>query len=212
MAMVTLDPAANTARENYFLLTGLCIPRPIAWVSTVSAEGVRNLAPHSYFNIVSSDPPVVHFTSTGRKDSLTNAEATGEFVVNIVSADLVEVMNLTAADFPHDEDEFSWARLEAAPSSVVAPPRVAAARAAMECRVRQILAVGNGNMVFGDVLAFHIDASVWAGGRVDPDLLAPVARLSGNSYAGLTPSFKLPRPTWGELRAGAGAGAEGDSA
>ena len=200
MALRTFDPAAQTPQENYFLLTSLCVPRPIAWVSTVSPEGRRNLAPHSYFNIVSSNPPIVHFTSTGRKDSLTNAESTGEFVVNVVSVDLVEPMNLTAADFPHDEDEFAWAGLEAAPSTVVTPPRVARAKAAIECRVRQILPMGNGNMVFGDVVAIHVDTQVWVDGRVDPDLLAPVARLSGSSYAQLKTSFKIPRPRWEDLR------------
>jgi len=120
--------------------------------------------------------------------------------VNIVSADLAEIMNLTAADFPHDEDEFAWAGLDATPSTHVAPPRVSGARAALECRVRQVLSVGNGNMVFGDVVAIHIDESIWVDGRVDPDLLEPLGRLSGAYYAALQPSFKIPRPTWAELR------------
>ena len=200
MGWITIDPAAQTARENYFLLTSLVVPRPIAWVSTTGPNGVRNLAPHSYFNIVSNDPPIIHFTQTGRKDSLANVEATGEFVVSLVSVDLVDQMNVTAADFPPDEDEFAWAGLEAAPSTVVAPPRVAVASAAFECRVRTILEMGNGNMVFGDVVMAHVDERVWSGGRVDIPALAPLARLGGSSYGALSDIFKRPRPTWADLQ------------
>jgi flavin reductase (DIM6/NTAB) family NADH-FMN oxidoreductase RutF len=194
--MPELDPADLEPRAVYFLLTSLVVPRPIAWVSSLSAEGARNLAPHSYFNIVSSNPPVVHFTSTGVKDSLRNVRATGEFVVNVVSEELVEPMNLTATDFPPEEDEFAWARLDAAESVVVKPPRVAAAKAALECRVRDILSIGNGNMVFGDVVHVHVDDAVWADGRVDPGLLQPVGRLSGWNYAPVRDVLRIPRPSW----------------
>ena len=198
-----IDPAESTPRENYFLLTNLIIPRPIAWVSSLAADGTRNLAPHSYFNIVSSNPPIIHFTQAGRKDTLNNVEATGEFVVNLVSVDLAEQMNISSADFPSDEDEFTWAGLEAAESVTVAPPRVANAPAAFECRVRTILEMGNGNMVFGDVLLAHVDDRIWSDGRVDPEALNPLARLGGSSYAHLRPSFKLPRPTWAALQTNA---------
>ena len=200
MAFISIDPAAQSQRETYFLLTNLVVPRPIAWVSTLAADGTRNLAPHSYFNVASSNPPILHFTSTGRKDTLTNAEATGEFVVNIVSFDLVEAMNVTAADFPPDQDEFTWSGLESLPSALVAPPRVARAKAAFECRVRQVLPMGNGNMVFGDVLQVHVHDSIWSEGRVDFAALAPVGRLGGSSYAHVNDIFKLPRPTWAELQ------------
>ena len=198
--VVSIDPSQQTARETYFLLTNLVVPRPIAWVSSLGPGGVRNLAPHSYFNVVSTDPPIIHFTQTGRKDTLNNVEATGEFVVNVVSEDLAEAMNLTAADFPPGEDEFTWAGVEAIASSSVAPPRVARARAAFECRVRSILPMGNGNMVFGDVLAVHIDQDVWADGRVDVAAMAPVGRLGGSAYATVKDIFKLARPTWADLR------------
>jgi flavin reductase (DIM6/NTAB) family NADH-FMN oxidoreductase RutF len=206
MEHVQLDPAALPGRQGRFLLTALVVPRPIAWVSTLSPEGVRNLAPHSYFNIVSSEPPIVHFTSSltanGEKDSLRNARATGEFVVNLVSRDLVEQMNTTAADFPPEEDEFSWAGLDATPSVKVAPPRVAAARAALECRVHDMIVVGNGHMVFGEVVHVHVAAEVWRDGRVDPVRLAAVARLGGSAYTQVTETFSIPRPTWQELRDG----------
>jgi flavin reductase (DIM6/NTAB) family NADH-FMN oxidoreductase RutF len=200
MTHLLIDPAEHTPRENYFLLTSLVVPRPIAWVSSLGPDGVRNLAPHSYFNIASSDPPIVHFTQTGRKDTLTNVEATGEFVISLVSTELTEAMNLTAADFPPDQDEFTWAGVEAAPSLHVAPPRVAAARAAMECRVRTIIPMGNGNMVFGDVLAFHVDEAVLKDGRVDLAGLSAVGRLGGSWYAAVDDPFRLDRPSWADLR------------
>ncbi|MBA2529789.1 MAG: flavin reductase family protein [Euzebyales bacterium] len=195
-----VDPVSLPARECYYLMTSLCVPRPIAWVSSLDGDGRRNLAPHSYFNVISSAPPILHFTSSGEKDSLRNVLATGEFVVNVVSADLVEVMNLTAADFPPQEDEFDWAGLEAVASARVAPPRVARARAAMECRVRDTVTMGNGTMVFGDVVHIHVDAAVWRDGRVDPDLLEPVGRLAGSNYAVAAPVFGLRRPTWEQVR------------
>jgi flavin reductase (DIM6/NTAB) family NADH-FMN oxidoreductase RutF len=197
--MPTFDAEDLTGREPYFLLTGLVVPRPIAWVSTLAEDGTANLAPHSYFNIISSAPPIVHFTSSGEKDSLRNCRATGEFVVSVVSHDLVEPMNLTAADFPPDVSEFDWAQLETAPSTRVKPPRVARAKAALECRVVDILSKGNGNMVFGEVLRFVIDDAVWKDGRVDPELLAPVGRLAGTAYSAPGAVFKIPRPTWAEL-------------
>ena len=196
---MNIEPGDISPREMYFLLTSLVVPRPIAWVSSLGADGTRNLAPHSYFNIVSSRPPILHFTQSGRKDTLNNVEATGEFVINVVSADLVEQMNVTSADFPPDHDEFTWAGLEAAPSTQVAPPRVAAARAAFECRVRSILAMGNGNMVFGDVVAVHVDDSIWSDGRIDIAGLAPVGRLGGSAYAWVNDIFKMPRPTWADI-------------
>jgi flavin reductase (DIM6/NTAB) family NADH-FMN oxidoreductase RutF len=159
------------------------------------------VAPHSYFNVISSDPPIVHFTSTGVKDTLTNVRETGGFVVNIVNEDLVEKANLTAANFPPEEDEFDWASLEMAPSTLVKAPRVAASPAALECRVHSIVSMGNGNMVFGDVLCIHVDENVMRDGRVAPDLLKPVGRLGGAGYtAAAAGIFELHRPTWDEVK------------
>jgi flavin reductase (DIM6/NTAB) family NADH-FMN oxidoreductase RutF len=200
MTDLEIDPAELKGREGYFLLTGLVVPRPIAWVSSLAADGTRNLAPHSYFNVCSSDPPIVHFTSTGVKDTLRNVRATGEFVVNIVSMAQIEQMNLTAANFPPGEDEFAWAGLETARSAVVAPPRVAGAPAALECRVREIKAIGNGNMVFGDVVHIYVAERVWSDGRVDPAALQPVGRLAGSAYLSPGEVIKIPRPTWDDVR------------
>lgn len=177
------------------------MPRPIAWVSTLSVAGVRNIAPHSYFNAISSSPLIVHFTSTGVKDSLVNSRSTGEFVVNIVSRDLTEKMNLTAADFPPEEDEFAWADLASAPSVTVGPPRVAAAKAAFECRVIHIQELGNGSMVFGEVQLILIDPQVMRDGRVDPKLLAPIGRLGGSTYTDAAKGlFDLKRPRFDDVK------------
>ena len=197
-----LDPDDWERRQVYYLLTGLVIPRPIAWVSTVSPEGVDNIAPHSYFNLVSSDPPHVMFASTGVKDTLRNIRASGEFVVNLVTTDLVEEMNATATDLPPDIDEFDWVGLESAPSRTVGARRVARAKAHFECRVVHDLPVGNGNMVVGRVTHVHVDPSVWSEGRVAARLLDPVCRLAGTRYATLGDSFQLPRPAWADVQDG----------
>lgn len=195
-----LSPADWAARQVYFVMTGLVIPRPIAWVSTLNADGGRNLAPHSYFNVVSNDPPHVVFSSTGVKDTLRNVRASGEFVVNLVTQHVLEPMNATAADLPPGEDEFTWFGIEDAPSAVVAPPRVAAAKAHLECRLVHELPLGNGNLVVGEVVHVHVAADVWRAGRIDAELLDPVCRLAGSGYATLGEVFKLPRPTWEQVR------------
>jgi flavin reductase (DIM6/NTAB) family NADH-FMN oxidoreductase RutF len=205
---IDFDPSNFEGREGYFLLTSLVVPRPIAWVSTVSPDGARNLAPHSYFNAISSNPLVIHFTSTGEKDTLRNVKATGEFVVNIVSAPLAEVMNLTAANFPAEEDEFAWANLEDAPSKTITPPRVARAAAAFECTVNRIVSIGNGHMVFGNVTHLVVNEAVMRDGRVAPDLLDAVGRLGGSWYTrAATDLFKMKRPTYEDVKANAGEGA-----
>lgn len=192
-------------RELYLLLTALVVPRPIGWVSTVSANGVPNLAPHSFYNLVSGAPPILHFTSSpgaqGAKDSLQNVRDTGEFVLNVVSAELAEAMNATSADCPPEVDEFRLAGLEAAPSVRVRPPRVAAAKATLECRFRQELTFGEGTMVFGDVVHVHVDGSVLSNGRIDQERLRPVARLAGSQYSLIEKVFTMKRPHWDD-RAG----------
>jgi flavin reductase (DIM6/NTAB) family NADH-FMN oxidoreductase RutF len=200
VSWVGFDPLEMGGRDPYFLLTALVVPRPIAWVSTVGEDGVLNLAPHSYFNVISNAPMIVHFTSTGIKDTLRNVRSSGEFVVNIVNRELVEKANLTAADFPPTENEFEWAGLETESSLKVSPPRVAAAPAALECTVRSIVSMGNGNMVFGNVVFVHVRDEVLRDGRVDPALLDPVGRLSGSAYSATTEIFKLVRPTYEGLR------------
>jgi flavin reductase (DIM6/NTAB) family NADH-FMN oxidoreductase RutF len=195
-----LTPHTWPNQDVYHLLTGLVVPRPIAWVSTLGVDGVRNVAPHSYFALVSHDPPHVVFSATAVRDTLTNVRARGEFVINIVTVDLVEQMNLTATDFPPGEDEFRWAGLTAEPAAAVTAPRVAQAKAHLECRVVTEVAVGTAALIIGEVVHIHVDQGVWRDGRVDPALLDPVCRLAGTGYATLGEIFKLQRPRWDHVR------------
>src|SRR4051812_33403314 len=127
-ADLELGPEDWEAREFYHLMTALVIPRPIGWISTISANGVSNVAPYSYFNMMGNDPPYVAFASTGVKDSLRNLREVPQFVANIVTMHLLEKMNFTSTDFPKDESEFGWAELTAAPSAKVKPFRVKEAK------------------------------------------------------------------------------------
>jgi flavin reductase (DIM6/NTAB) family NADH-FMN oxidoreductase RutF len=188
----------------YQLLTALVIPRPVGWISTISAEGARNVAPYSYFNLMGSDPPYVAFGSSGVKDSLRNLREVPEFVANIVTMHLLERMNFTSGDFPSEEDEFDWASLTAAPSAKVRPYRVAEAKAHLECEVAQIVTDRNTNIVLGRIVHAHVDPSVWRDGRVDPRLLDPVCRLAGSGYATLGELVNVRRPEWKNIEGTAG--------
>ena len=191
-----LDPADWPRRDVYRLLTSLVVPRPIAWISTVGLDGVRNLAPHSYFMVVSADPPHVAFSSTGVKDTLTNVRDTGEFVVNLVSRPFTEAMNATAINMPADGDEFDWAQLAAADASSVHVPTVADAKAHLECRLARQVPVGDSTLVIGEVTHLRVDPDVWEDGRVSIERLDPVGRLSGSAYTSLGEVFALQRPRW----------------
>ena len=172
------------------------VPRPIGWISTISSGGARNLAPYSYFNLMGSDPPYVAFGSTGIKDSLRNLREVPEFVANIVTMHVLERMNFTSTDFPRDEDEFGWAGLRPLPAAKVRPFRVAEAKAHLECEVAQIVTDRNTNIVLGRIVHAHVDPTVWKNGRVDPQLLDPVCRLSGSGYAALGALVNVQRPQW----------------
>ena len=200
---MVIDPASLEAREVYKLLIGSVIPRPIAWVSTISAAGLPNLAPFSYFNIASSNPPMLLFCPSRRangakKDTLLNVEATQEFVIHIVDEPAVEAMNRTSADYPPGANEFEIAGLESAPSTKVRPPRVAAAPVAFECRLFQIVPLGDeqpgGEVVIGRVVLIYVRDDVRVGTYIDLTALRPVARLAGSGYARVTDTFDLHRP------------------
>ena len=181
--MPELDPADLAPRAVYLLLTSLVTPRPIAWVSTVAEDGTPNLAPHSYFNIASSAPPIVHFTSTGVKDSLRNARATGEFVVSVCTEDLIEQVNLTGTDYPSDVSEFdAVAGLTREPSRLVAPPRVAESPVALECRLLETKTFGDSTVVFGEVVWAVVSEDVLLHDRPEVTLLKPVSRLGADEW------------------------------
>ena len=191
-------------QDFYHLMTALVIPRPIGWISTVSAAGTRNLAPYSYFNLVGTDPAYVVFGSSGVKDSLANVREVPEFVANIVTMDLMEHMNFTAGDFPREEDEFGWAGLTPVPSAKVRPLRVAEAKAHLECEVAQVVSDRDTHIVLGRIVHIHVDPSVWKDGRVDPRLLDPVCRLSGSGYASLGELYNVLRPQWKDVAGSSG--------
>ena len=178
-------------------------PRPIGWISTLSADGVANLAPYSYFNAISSRPDLILFSSEGDKDSVRNARATGEFVANHVSARVAEAMNASSVPAPAGVSEFDHCNIAAAPSRLVRPPRVADAYAALECKVTEILEpVGiDGNpagvfVVIGQVVGVHIDDAVIRNGRFDVSLAQPVSRLGYLDFDGPDGLFSMVRPDW----------------
>ena len=203
------DPHVLDSAAMYKLLIGSVVPRPIAWVSSVDAAGVRNLAPFSYFMAITHEPPTIAFSAgprgaettggRGKKDTLANVEATREFVVNVVDDALAAPMNVTSGDYPPEVDEFSEARLAVAPSLKVKAPRVAAAPVSMECRVAQILPVGRlpHHLVIGEIVHVHVRDDVYdpATGRLDMHRLKPVGRLAGHLYTHVHEIFEMKRPS-----------------
>jgi flavin reductase (DIM6/NTAB) family NADH-FMN oxidoreductase RutF len=179
------DPAQMPARRFYRLLTSVVVPRPIAWVSTVSADGVDNLAPHSFYTVACVDPPVLQFTSVGRKDSLRNIEATGEFVVNLAPEPLFEQVNATGTDFPHGASEFEAVGLTSEPSTRVAPPRVADSPVALECVLLATTSFGDSVVVFGRVVHAAVRSDVLDGTHPEIERLRPLSRLGRNEWSRL---------------------------
>ncbi|MFZ2529963.1 MAG: flavin reductase family protein [Rhodococcus sp. (in: high G+C Gram-positive bacteria)] len=189
------DPAELGTGRFYRLLTATIVPRPIAWVSTVSASGVPNVAPYSFFTVASTAPPIVQFTSVGRKDSVRNIEETGEFVVNIATVPLMDQVNATSAAFAHDIDEFARVGIRAERSERVHPPRVAESPASIECTLHRVIEIGNSFVVMGDVVAITARPEILADDHA-PDFtaLAPASRL-GRTEWGLVPQVRtLDRP------------------
>ncbi|HVJ35891.1 MAG TPA: flavin reductase family protein [Terriglobia bacterium] len=179
----------------------LVVPRPIGWITSISETGVVNLAPYSFFNAVSSDPPVVMYSSDGRKDTLNNIEKTGEFVCNLATWDLRDAMNATSGRYPPDVSEPEVAGLEMVPSVLVAPPRVKASPAALECRYLQSIELTNGDgvpigntVVLGEVVQIHIADEVITDGRVDLTKIRPIARLGYMDYTVVDTIFSMKRP------------------
>jgi len=194
-----LGPDTLAPRDFYLLLTALVVPRPVGWISTISAAGVRNIAPYSYFNLMGSEPFYCAFGSTGEKDSLKNIREVPQFVANIVSMDLLEKMSFTSGEWPRDQDEFEWAGLTPVPSKTVKPFRVGEAKAHLECEVKHIYEDGRTHIVIARIMHVHVATSVWKDGRVDPKLLDPVGRLSGSLYAPLGDIFSVARPDMTQL-------------
>lgn len=198
-----IDPAALSRAEANAVLNGILVPRPIAWISSLSAAGVPNLAPFSFFNAFSFAPPTIGVGPGSRqginKDSLRNIRETGEFVVNGVSRRLAELANLCSAELDGDIDEWALTGLERAPSRRVAPPRVALSPIALECRVRQIVDLGDpqlptNSLVLATVVDIHIDDDAIQDGAPRPEVLDLVGRMGGDWWCTTRDRFLLPRP------------------
>ncbi|MGP4015041.1 flavin reductase family protein [Saccharopolyspora sp. 5N708] len=200
---MVIDPEPLDARSTYKLLIGSVVPRPIAWVSTQSADGVRNLAPISFFTVVGRKPPRVSLTMQPRsdgktlKDTFVNIRDTGQFVANMATFPQATHVHRSAIEYPSDVDEFDVLGLEAAPSEVVRPPRVREAPIALECEVFQIFSSpdGLGNIVWGNVVRFYIRDDLYLpSGRIDTAALAPIGRLAAE-YSVTDNAFVPPLPS-----------------
>ena len=200
--IVIIDPQAVPVSIAYQLLTSAVVPRPIGFISSLSPEGVANLAPFSFFNAVCGEPPMIIFSASNRdplKDTLRNVQNLREFVVNIVSEEIAEAMNLTAGDYAPDISEFDVSGLTPIPSDIVRPPRVLESPVNLECRVHDIIEVSarpmGGSIVIGEVIRFHVrDSIIDKDMFIDPDKLKPVARLGGPSYSRIRDRFDMIRP------------------
>jgi flavin reductase (DIM6/NTAB) family NADH-FMN oxidoreductase RutF len=199
-----VDPASTDYLNTYKLLIGSVVPRPIAFVSTISPEGAFNVAPFSFFTVASSHPPVLVFTVGNRatpdpcKDTLRNITTAREFVVSIVSEEFAEKMNLCSGDYSPDVDEFQVSGLTPLPSDLVKAPRVAESHVNMECRLLYTISlsalVNGGNLVLGEVIRFHIDDALVSNYRVDPDKLRAIGRMGGSGYTRTRDRFDMIRP------------------
>ncbi|MFQ3598881.1 MAG: flavin reductase family protein [Chloroherpetonaceae bacterium] len=201
-----ISPNHINSIDLYKILVSTVMPRPIAWVSTVSNNGIDNLAPFSFFTVASVKPPIMCFAPALKgvngvpteKDTLRNIRETGEFVVNIVSRNLVEKMNQTSFDYPPTESEFDAVGLTRASSSLVKPKRVAESLANYECKLVQIIDFGkdvqSGSLILGEIVMTHLDERIFKNGKIDMAELNPVGRLGGLWYSGIEDRFELKRP------------------
>ena len=199
-----LDFSQLAPRDAYQWMISTILPRPIAWVSTISADGKTNLAPFSFFQGVTANPPTLMFVPVNnrqgqKKDTVRNIEAVPEFVVNLVPHALAEQMNACSALLPYGESEFEKFGITAAKSDLVRPPRVAAAPVAYECRLRQIVNIGEGplaaHVIFGSILVAHVrDDVLGANGKPDARKLDLIGRLGGEDYTTTRDIFSIERP------------------
>ena len=198
------DPTEHPLLETHKLMIGSIVPRPIAFVSTLSKDGFENLAPFSYFNGICSNPPSIMFCPARRgydgktKDTLNNIRDTEEFAVNIVSEDFAEQMVSTSTDFEPEVNEFEVSGLTPEPCQKIAPPKVAEAKISFECKLNKIIPVGNegpggGFVVIGTIVLFHIDDDVYEDGYINLEKLRPIGRLAGNMYTRTTDKLEIIR-------------------
>ncbi|MBR9926144.1 MAG: flavin reductase family protein [Gammaproteobacteria bacterium] len=198
-----LDEQPLSAGVIYRLLSGSVCPRPIAWVSTQDKDGNTNLAPFSFFNVASVNPPILAFSplldgSGQPKDTLRNLTELAECVVHIGNETLIDALNATSASVPPEQDEFLLAGLEKAEMPGISVPRIAGAPVAFGCKLRDLIRFGDqplaGTLVLAEIVAIHIDDAIWDGRHINMDVLKPVGRLAGSDYVRISDRFAIERP------------------
>lgn len=202
--MPIIYPENQSERDNYKLLIGSIIPRPTAFITSQSKEGVLNAAPFSYFNVVTSEPPMISISIQRKKseykDTSRNIIETGEFVVHISDEDYIEAINQTAANLPPEESELELTQLTTLASEKIKVPGVAEAKIRMECVLERLIELGGTpssptcDLIIGKVVCFHIADELYESGRIDAEKLKPVSRLAGNNYSKLGEIFAIARP------------------
>ncbi|GGG03304.1 flavin reductase family protein [Paenibacillus aceti] len=202
--MPTIYPENQSERDNYKLLIGSIIPRPTAFITSQSKDGVLNAAPFSYFNVVTSEPPMISISIQRKKgeykDTSRNIIETGEFVVHISDEDYIEAINQTAANLPPEESELELTQLTTLASEKIKVPGVAEAKIRMECVLERAIELGGTpssptcDLIIGKVVCFHITDELYESGRIDAEKLKPVSRLAGNNYSKLGEIFAIARP------------------
>lgn len=202
--MISLNPADQSERDNYKLMIGSIIPRPIAFVTTLSSSGILNAAPYSYFNIVTANPPMISISvqrrNGERKDTARNAVERGEFVVHISDHSIITQINETAANLPPEESEVALTELTAIASENVAVPGIEEAKVRMECVLEQAIPLGGEegspacDLLIGRIVYFHMDEAIYNQGYIDHGKLDPISRLAGNTYSRLGEIFEIERP------------------
>ncbi|MBI5246061.1 MAG: flavin reductase family protein [Elusimicrobia bacterium] len=198
-----LDPESLAVRDRYQLMIATILPRPIAWVATISPDGKPNLAPFSFFTGICANPMTVCFAPVNdrngkKKDTLVNIELTKQFTVNIVNESNAKLMNQTSAPYAYGVNEFEKCGVTAIKSAVVIPPRVKESPVSYECELRQIVRIGEGplagNLVIGKVIMFHCDDALYNGGKIKHQDIHAIGRMEGSWYARTNDAFELPRP------------------
>lgn len=198
-----IDPTQHSPADSYKLLTNIVVPRPIAWVTSQNTNGVINLAPFSFFNAVGSNPLYIMIsvgkTDAGKlKDTAHNILENGEFVVNMVTEEVFDAMNISAADFPPDQSELEAAQMHTAPSLRISTPRVAEAQASLECKLFSSQSLGSYTLFIGEVVMFHV-ADQLLGERLHVNGFAPIGRMGSPSvYCRTTDRFDIPRVTYAQ--------------
>ncbi len=197
----TFDPATMERSAFYRVLNSVVVPRPIAWVCSRSATGGDNLAPHSFYTVACVAPPIVQFTSVGRKDTLRNVEATGDFTISLAPEEMFEQVNATATDFPPDHSEAEHAGVHLEPADSVAAMRVADSPVSLECTLHATVGLGDSTVVLGRVVLISVRPDVVRGGRPRIEHLRPLARLGGNEWSTIgevKEIARIPFTTWTE--------------